>query len=84
MEDKLRKLFDYQRFEKNEELEKLIMEAENRHARSLSDEEMILVSAAGEVEFDIPEFERDKQYDIHIYDDLPNGEFHPDPKKWNS
>lgn len=50
MEDKLKKLFDYQRFERNERLEKLISETESRYAKDLSDEELTYVNAAGEVE----------------------------------
>ena len=47
MEKKLNKLFDYQRFEKNEKLEKLIRETESRYANALSEDELSLVSAAG-------------------------------------
>ena len=48
MEKKLKKLFDYQRFEKNEKLEKLIRDTESRYATELSDDDLSLVSAAGE------------------------------------
>lgn len=48
MENKLKRLFDYQRFEQNGSLERLIAETENRCARALSDEELSSVSAAGE------------------------------------
>ena len=48
MENKLIKLLDYQRFEKNEKLEKLIQETESRYARGLSDEDLAFVNAAGE------------------------------------
>lgn len=48
MEKKLKKLFDYQRFEKNERLEKLIRETESRYAKELSDDDLSLVNAAGE------------------------------------
>ncbi len=48
MEKKLKKLFDYQRFEKNEKLEKLIRETESRYAGELSDDDLTLVNAAGE------------------------------------
>ena len=47
MEKKLKKLFDYQRFEKNEKLEKLIRETESRYAKELSDDDLTLVNAAG-------------------------------------
>ena len=49
MEKKLKKLFDYQRFEQNTKLEKLIQETENRYAKELSEEDLSLVSAAGEI-----------------------------------
>lgn len=48
MEKKIKKLFDYQRFEKNEKLEKLIRDTENRYATELSDDDLSFVSAAGE------------------------------------
>lgn len=48
MEQKLKKLFDYQRFEKNEKLEKLIRETESRYAKELSDDDLALVNAAGD------------------------------------
>ena len=48
MEQKLEKLFDYQRFEKNERLEKQIREAENRYCKELSDDDLSFVNAAGE------------------------------------
>lgn len=49
MEKKLKRLFDYQRFEKNERLEKLIEESQARSkAAELSDESLEMVSAAGE------------------------------------
>ena len=49
MEKKLKKLFDYQRFEQNAKLEKLIQETESRYAKELSEEDLSLVSAAGEI-----------------------------------
>lgn len=50
MEKKLKRLFDYQRFERNEHLEKLISKTESR-ARELSDEDLSFVNAAGATEF---------------------------------
>ncbi len=48
MENKLKKMFDYQRFEKNARIENMINAAESRYAvRELSDEELFMVSAAG-------------------------------------
>lgn len=47
MENKLKNLFDYQRFEKNPKLTRMIMETELCHGKELSDEEAEQVSAAG-------------------------------------
>ncbi len=49
MENKLRKLFDYQRFEGNGRLERLISETENRYANTLSDDDLTFVNAAGDL-----------------------------------
>lgn len=49
MEGKLKALFEYQRFEGNEHLEQLIRQAENNYERALSDGELSLVNAAGEL-----------------------------------
>ena len=57
MENKLKKLFDYQRFEQNKKLGKLIKETEKRYAAELSDEDLSLVNAAGDPE--IPEAIKD-------------------------
>ena len=50
MEQKIKTLFDYQRFENNPRLGKLIAETESRYAVELSDEELFMVAAAGEPE----------------------------------
>ena len=49
MEKKLKKLFDYQRFEKNERLEKIINETENQYGEELTDYDLSLIDAAGEI-----------------------------------
>ena len=49
MEAKLRSLMDYQRFVKNKHLACLIDEAEKRFNEALSDDELSLVNAAGEI-----------------------------------
>ena len=49
MEKKLKELFEYQRFEKNARLEKMVREAELRCARELSMDELECVTAAGEI-----------------------------------
>ena len=46
MEKKLKRLFDYQRFEKNEKLEKLIKQTEERYGTELSDE-LLSMTAGG-------------------------------------
>lgn len=48
MEQKLKRLFDYQKFQRNSRLEAMLLEAEERYQSSLSDEDLELVSAAGE------------------------------------
>ena len=50
MENKLKKLFDYQRFEKNANLERFISETECRYAKRLSDDDLSKVNAAREIE----------------------------------
>ena len=50
-EQALKKLFDYQRFEKNSRMEQMIKAAEDS-GEELSDEELSLVSAAGEITTD--------------------------------
>ena len=46
MEKKLKRLFDYQRFEQNPRLAKIIRESENA-ASELADDDLFYVSAAG-------------------------------------
>lgn len=46
----MKKLFDYQHFENNSRLAEMISETENRYAVELGDDELFMVSAAGEVE----------------------------------
>lgn len=51
MEKRIKDLFEYQKFENNSRLAKLISETENRYASELSDDDLFFVNAAGE--FDI-------------------------------
>ncbi len=51
MEEKLRQLFDFQRFEPNNHLTKLIQETENCYGKELTEEELSMVCAAGEEGF---------------------------------
>lgn len=48
MEEKLTKLFDFQRFSGNARLNAIIAGAEERYAGALSDDDLEMVSAAGE------------------------------------
>ena len=48
MEKKLFALFDYQRFEENKELSRMIREAEEHLTTELPKEDLVWVSAAGE------------------------------------
>ncbi len=48
MEKKLKLLFDYQRFENNGKLEKIIAETESRYGGELADDDLLLVNAAGD------------------------------------
>lgn len=48
MKNKLRLLFEYQRFSPNSRLSEMIEATENRRT-SLSDEDLMMVAAAGEI-----------------------------------
>ncbi len=50
MEKKLRSLFDYQRFENNKGLERLIRDTESRYSKALNDDDLFSVNAAGTVD----------------------------------
>ncbi|MBQ6594720.1 MAG: hypothetical protein IJH78_03555 [Clostridia bacterium] len=48
MEDRIRSLFDYQKYEKNEALQAIVDAVHARYTpRALSDEEVELIAAAG-------------------------------------
>ncbi len=49
MENKLKKLFEYQKFEKNAKLEALIAGTHSRYGEVLSDDDLEMVAAAGEI-----------------------------------
>lgn len=49
MENRLKALFDYQKFENNESLNALIMETQARLGTELSDDALSMVSAAGDI-----------------------------------
>lgn len=49
MENRLKALFDYQKFENNESLNALIQETQMRLGAELSDDELSMISAAGDI-----------------------------------
>ncbi|MCQ2450329.1 MAG: hypothetical protein MJ132_09135 [Clostridia bacterium] len=49
MENKLKKLFEYQKFAQNKRLAKLITETQARQVAEISDEDLEKVAAAGEI-----------------------------------
>lgn len=49
MENKIRLLFDFQKFDNNSRLAELISQTENRYGTELSDDELTQVSAAGDI-----------------------------------
>lgn len=49
MENILKKLFDYQKFEKNENLEKIIKDSKDKYSTKLSDDTLYYVNAAGDI-----------------------------------
>ena len=49
MENQLKHLFEYQKFEQNSRLSRLIAETEHRQTAELSDDELELVAAAGDI-----------------------------------
>ena len=51
-ENKLKRLFDYQRFESNTRLTEIIAETESRYAAELNDNELEMVNAAGDIELE--------------------------------
>ena len=87
IEKKLNRLFDYQRFEKNDRLEKLIQETESQFRMELSDESLELVSAAGdprlngEMAQEEEKGDKPKTYDPKYGSDLPT--FEAPQQEWN-
>lgn len=59
MDKKLKSMFEYQKFSGNSRLAKIIAESESRYAEALSDDDLDMVSAAGE--FDFNEEEKDNK-----------------------
>ena len=49
MENKLKKLFEYQKFEKNAKLDALIAQTHSSYGETLSDDDLEMVAAAGEI-----------------------------------
>ena len=63
MEKQLSNLFDFQHFERNERLQKLIDETERKYGSALSDELLTMVNAAGDPASKVSESE--------LFSDLP-------------
>lgn len=57
MENKLKKLFAYQRFAENPKLAELIAETKNRYGEALDDEDLEQIAAAGD--YLSPKLEKD-------------------------
>lgn len=49
MENILKRLFDYQKFENNENLDRIIKDSRDRHHVKLSDDTLYLLNAAGDI-----------------------------------
>lgn len=52
MENKLKNMFEYQRFSQNSRLSKIIADTEAKYASALSDDDLDFVAAAGESDID--------------------------------
>ncbi len=65
MENKLKMLFDYQRFDADDDLTRMIKEAESARANvfALSDDDLDMVFAAGEMISDKDKSEEDDKKD---------------------
>lgn len=50
MENKLKKMFEYQKFENNPRLAKLIGETEARYGSAIDDDDLFMVNAAGDAD----------------------------------
>lgn len=59
MNQKLKELFEYQRFEKNAKLAALISETKNRYKKELDDEDLFYVNAAQGM-IDAPQYHPEK------------------------
>lgn len=51
MEEKIAFLLDYQYFQKNHKIEEMLQELEGRYGKELTEENLSLVSAAGEASY---------------------------------
>ena len=57
MDSKLNQLFDYQKFQQNPQLAKIISIVEDHYSGVLSDDDLMLVNAAGEYAVPAPKSE---------------------------
>lgn len=60
MEKKLASLFEFQKFEHNSKLDRMLAEAEARYGTELSDEDLDFVAAAGAL---VPKLQPEKKED---------------------
>lgn len=61
MEHRLKRIFDYQRFSKNERLNEIISDTENRYSE-LNEDELFMVAAAGNIEMTSKLLERKDEH----------------------
>ena len=61
MEDKLKQLFDYQKFAKNEKIEKWVKELETKYEPELLTDDSLVFAVGGKKEEQIKELNKDKE-----------------------
>lgn len=59
MDNKLKSMFEYQRFSQNSRLSKIIADTESKYGTAISDEDLDFVAAAGD--FDIDENDKENK-----------------------
>lgn len=85
MENKLKKLFEYQKFEKSAKLDALIEEVHSRYGEALSDDDLELVAAAGEINGQDKAAENGTPAEWYGLDHEDSAPFEPGPhfsEKW--
>lgn len=71
IEKKLKSLFEFQKFEKNSRMEKIISETESRYASELSDNDVANIAAAGDTGLSAEKFSDGE------LDKTENDKYHP-------